>query len=215
MTGHLRKTEFVDLLDGALSPARARHLDHCAPCRARADQLRSALDRAAAADGIPEPPPGFWNDLSDRVRGAVAREPAPRANVWGGLRPWPARFAVAASAAAIALAAALWQARVPEPRGDGGVPIAARDAAPEPDALDSAAGTRLDAAADEEWALVLSVAEAAAPEDIHAAGVMLAPGSTERLALTLNDRERIELARLVEEAIKAPPSPRAGSESPL
>ena len=70
---HLTDIEFVDLVDGTLAPARARHLDACETCRASASAIRETLSRAADAE-IPEPSPAFLGPfLGARAGGRACR----------------------------------------------------------------------------------------------------------------------------------------------
>ena len=59
-----------------------------------------------------------------------------------------------------------------------------------------------DVEADDAWALVRVVADEVGWDDAQAAGLVAAAESVERLALELNDAERIELARLLEDELK-------------
>jgi hypothetical protein len=199
LSAHLRPAEFVDALEGALPPARGRHLAGCASCRAHAEQLRAALDAAEAGDPPVEPPPAFWTELSQRVHEAVAAEPAPRPAAFGWLQPPARRLALAGAAAAAALVVAVWQGSVPGPRPADTrqpAPVDARATVEEPGDAGS------DTVTDEGWIVVLSVADEATPDALDAAGVALRPESVDHLTSTLTDRERLELARLVEDAMK-------------
>ena len=70
---HLTDVELVDLLDGTLAPARARHLDACETCRASASAIRETLSRAADAE-IPEPSPALLGAfLGARAGGSACR----------------------------------------------------------------------------------------------------------------------------------------------
>ena len=87
--GHFTESEFVDLIDGTVLPARRAHLDSCDACATHAAELAASVAEAAQAD-VPEPPPFFWTQFSGRVRDAVEREAAKPALLrWPSARaPW-------------------------------------------------------------------------------------------------------------------------------
>ncbi len=68
---HPESEELIDLVDGELSPSRAEavesHIEACDTCRSYVESLRHAFS-LLAQDAVPEPPPGFWAYLPDRVR---------------------------------------------------------------------------------------------------------------------------------------------------
>src|SRR3954470_20468248 len=76
---HLSRDQILAAVEGR--GEQTAHLDNCRACRTHVEELRQVLALAAstAADDVPEPSPLFWNYLSERVRGAVAAEPAPQA----------------------------------------------------------------------------------------------------------------------------------------
>ena len=200
MTSHLRDTEFIDRLDGVLPAARQQHLDGCAACRGRLDAIEQAL-AATSVDTVPEPSPLFWDHLSARVRGAIAAEPQPPP-VWRQLVTAPAFGVMAAGAAVVCLlVAASWQVGLAPsmPTTTTSPPVveqSTQSAQAPPEAIE-------DLDADEAWALVRSVADELEVSDIDAAGIAPRPGAAERVAYELSDLERVELATLLEEEIKA------------
>jgi len=77
---HLSPDQFVDIADGMLVESDVPHLGACAVCREQLASLRSMMSEAADVEA-PEPSPLFWNQLSSRVRDAVAEE-ASRRRSW-------------------------------------------------------------------------------------------------------------------------------------
>jgi hypothetical protein len=106
-----RLSAFVDgdLTAGELASVR-QHLEACAACARRAEEL-GALARATRALDVPEPPPTLW----PAIAGALAREDdgalarARRWDRWLSLRP----FGVGALAGAAAVATIVFVARAP------------------------------------------------------------------------------------------------------
>jgi hypothetical protein len=208
---HLTDDELVDFAEsGVLPDQRLSHLNACASCRSRANDLRAALDAAASVD-VPEPSPLFWDRLSARVRDEIAAEPVPGG--WRTLRPaWHPRTWALTAAAILVAAVSIWQAvprdRAVDPTATANVPPATARGA------DATAPARTaesdladlsdppDAADDDAWALVASVADDLDLDAAHEAGLAARPGSAERVALTLNDAELAEFVRLLEHELK-------------
>jgi hypothetical protein len=186
---HLSPSEFVDLLDEGLDPARAEHLAQCHACRAQANGLQSTLTDARS-DGMPEPSPLFWDHFQKRVQHAVDAEPSPRRS-WRLLRPMPALITVMVVAVTIATVALY-------PRGAHDAPaLVPLDVAP-PAAIVPA----VDSPDDPAWMLLRDVAADMAIEDAPDAGMTLGPGETENAILQLTPDERNELGRLLQDALK-------------
>src|SRR5687768_10611474 len=101
---HLKETEFVDLLDGALAPSRVAHVSTCPECTAQLDALRATL-AAVAADVADDPSPLFWNAFPARVGLAIDQQP--RAKSWAP-RPVFAALGCAAALLMVIAGAALW-----------------------------------------------------------------------------------------------------------
>jgi hypothetical protein len=94
---HLDRPRLLALAEGTPDPDGAAHLVRCERCRDAVAGLRATLE-ALAAGAVPEPSPLFWEQFSNRVRDAVAEQPAPVE------RRWP-RLAVAAAVAATMIVA--------------------------------------------------------------------------------------------------------------
>jgi hypothetical protein len=116
-----------------------------------------------------------------------------------------AQWGALAGAAALVLAIVVWRT-APALRVSEG-PIAPQVAATGSTSKDDAhAMTAYETFAhletDEAWAIVRSVADELATEDMNAAGVTARPGSAEYMVASLSENERSELAQLLEDAIK-------------
>jgi hypothetical protein len=195
---HLAGHELVDALDGTLEPRRLAHAVSCHICAAQVEELRAIAGEVAAVD-VPEPPAFFWNQLSARVRAAVAEEqpPEPWSLAW---RRW-SRPAVAAAAGlvflgTIASLTGLW----PPSSGTSEAPPAVAlqtpaDVEPEEDVF-----AQIDN--DEAWALVRTLAEDLDDDAMEREGVSARPGAADHLASELTAAERMELARLLQEQLK-------------
>ena len=193
---HLDEAEVVDLIDGALAPSRAEHVDECDACRARVVMLRSALADVRTDEGH-VPSPLFWDHFAARVSDAVRSEaPIATGPAWIAWMRSPATaWATSASIAVLLMVTALWRATLhaPVPYRDTPATIAAT--VPLAEAPD-------DVEADRAWAVVRTAADDLAWEDVTAAGITAHPGSAERVALELTAPERAELARLLESEMK-------------
>lgn len=190
---HLTPEQLLDVADGTRVDREFPHLQSCAFCARRISELRGAIE-AAAEVSVPEPSPLFWNHLSERVRTAVAEEL--RAERPGFLSHGWWRFAAAAAVvAAVVLMVGPSLRRVPAP--------GTTDSSSEP----SAELLRADAvpAFDEDPALTL-LADLSAGMDWEAAaeaGLVPTEGAVDGVVLALSDEERIELHRLLQEALAA------------
>src|SRR5262245_32722942 len=114
---HLRDTEFVDWLEGRLAAARARHLDGCERCSARARDLRN-ISELAADDATPEPSPLFWDHFAARVADAIREEPrlTPPGPQWlDRLRHPVSMWSGAAAVAILMIATVVWRATLHAP----------------------------------------------------------------------------------------------------
>jgi hypothetical protein len=192
---HLSDTEFTDLLDGRLPPSRAAHLEVCAACRDQAGAIRAAHDWLAR-ETVPEPSPLYWEHMAARVGEAIRQpEDGPARTASGWLPRWAAW--AGGAVCAILLLAIAW-ARLPA----GSTP-ALPQASPDLAAIARAAADfREEMDNDPEWSVVRAAAADLEWEDIPAAGIAPTPGAAEMVILELNDDERAELARLLEEEMK-------------
>jgi hypothetical protein len=97
MLGHLKGSEFVDVLDGIeIAAKRTRHLESCAACRDTLATLGEVHDDVAAADVNPldhEMAQVDWDGLRSSVRdGLLSRsvERSSRVRRWTGMAMKPA-----------------------------------------------------------------------------------------------------------------------------
>jgi hypothetical protein len=196
---HLRESEHVDLLEGTLPSSRRAHLADCAACRQQAEELRAAMERTRDVE-VPEPPPFYWEQLSARVRASVASEPPPGTAFWHRLTLTGPRLAAVAAVVSIVVAVAVWRGQAPA-TGDGAATSRPAESAssiaerPEDDGFG-------DIEADENWALVRTVADDLSFDAIDAEGIAPRPGSAEALAYSMSEMERIALAQILEDEMK-------------
>jgi hypothetical protein len=181
MTNHLRPDEFVDALDGTLSPARDAHLGECAHCRAELDDLLS-IQHEAQTDHAPEPSPLYWDHFSARVREATAHEKRTLEPWWR--RGWQPIAVLTAAAAAIVLMLQMGSTPaivVPTP-----TPVTAT----------------VDGASDDDgsWDIVMGLASEIAWDDIRDA-VTPAAGAADLAIEELTGAQREALVRLLKQEI--------------
>ena len=191
---HLSPSAFVDVLDGAVAETDVPHLASCAPCRQQLEALRAAWHSATNAD-VPEPSPLFWNHLSSNIRDAVAREPRPVAFWWRIEWSWRVAGLASATVAAVVVAFMLRPpagplvntgsekqsvetSMVASVIADGGEPL------PDDDSL----GFVADLASGLDW------------DGVSALG-LVARGGADEAAAEINEGERVELRRLLNEAL--------------
>lgn len=193
---HLDESEVVDLIDGALAPSRAEHIDECDACRARVVMLQSALADVRTDEGQ-VPSPLFWDHFAARVSDAVRAEPPIATGpAWIAWTRSPATaWATSASIAVLLMVTALWRATLQAPVPHRDAPATVVATVPLPVTPD-------DVEADRAWAVVRTAADDMAWEDVAAAGITAHPGAAETVALELTAPERAELARLLESEMK-------------
>ena len=187
---HLTPDELVDAVDDTLAPARQIHLTSCAQCRGQASQLAAVLSEARAVD-VPEPSPLFWDRFSDRVRTAIADEPAVPARTTRWFE-WPVLVPVGALGILVAALTAV------VPHGTGGVTraqlaIASSSQAPIA-AFDSEA----------HWALVSEFVGDLDVDSARDAGIGTSPGTADGAVLQLTSSEQQELVRLLRQELQRP-----------
>jgi hypothetical protein len=204
---HLTDVELVDLVDGTLAPARARHLDACETCRASASALRETLSRAADAE-IPEPSPLFWEHFSARVQEGVRAESMAPSGWFGWAQSTSVKWAMSGALLTLVLVAVVWRASAPRPASTASGPVAtASSTGPaDPDAFDPDL--------DEAWALVRTVADDVARDtpasdeiawdEVATEGFGVRPGAVEHAMVALTGDERSELLRLLQAETKQP-----------
>lgn len=202
---HLDDLELVDALDATLVDTRVGHLDACADCRARVDALRATMSRVAD-DRVPEPSPLFWDHLSARVREKVRGETPRRTR--SPLSEWllatpSVKWALSVGVAVVVLAGVV---RLLAPGPMPAVPSATGITVPVAASLpDTSEPVNLDGTdPDPAWDLVRTVADEVSQDDDLTAALAVRPGSADRAALELNDAERGELLRLLQQEARRP-----------
>jgi len=196
---HLAGHELVDALDGTLDSRRLAHAASCHTCSEQVEEVRAIAGDVRAVE-VPEPPAFFWNQLSARVRAAVAEEQRPGRwalawRRWG--RPALAIAAAVVIAGTIASLTGLWPSSSGTSAPPPAVALQTQDD-PEPD---EDVFAQIDS--DEAWALVRTLAEDLDHDEMEGEGVSARPGAADHLASELTAAERIELARLLQEQLKS------------
>jgi hypothetical protein len=190
---HLSPDMFIDLLDGTVDEAGVPHLAQCAACRKQLDDARSAW--VAAQDVVvPEPSPLFWDHLSRRVSTAVAVEPI------GGSRRWNWRFALISTAATAAVVVAV-VLRLPPQRATPAAPVVS---SPSASTLESGAIALEPLPDDPSLTFVADLASNIEWDSADAFGLPTG-GDADRVVAEMNDDERAELRRLLNEELGSRP----------
>ncbi|HKY34108.1 MAG TPA: hypothetical protein VJV23_16380 [Candidatus Polarisedimenticolia bacterium] len=119
--GHVHDDHLVLIHYGEEAPAGARrHLEGCAACRTRLEELRQVLALVGAAP-VPERGPGYgaavWRRLQPRLSSPARPEGASRPAAW-----WRGRMALAASLLIMLMAAYLAGRIGGGPAPDGSIP---------------------------------------------------------------------------------------------
>jgi hypothetical protein len=191
---HLNAEELIDLAEGARAQELAPHLLQCESCREQLAALREAMSAAAGVEA-PEPSPLFWRHFSERVREAVAAERVPRPALMAGLRwVWPAA-GILAAALAVAVYVDVFDTQ-PAP-----VQSSSTGGAGSTVVETSVIGSPLD---DPSLELVTGLAEQLEPEALGEIGWSHHFGALDEAVGTLTDDERLELHRLLQEALARP-----------
>ena len=199
---HLTPEQMLDVADGARADREFPHLQSCATCARQISELRGAIE-AAAEVSVPEPSPLFWDHLSERVRAAVAEEERRDERPGFLSQGWWRLAAAAAVIAAVVLVVGPSTLLGPGPALRRVPAPATADSSSEP----TAELWRADVvpAFDEDPALTL-LADLSAGMDWEAAaeaGLVPAEGAVDGIVLALSDEERLELHRLLQEALAA------------
>lgn len=193
MTRHLNAEELVDVLEARAATRAWVHVERCADCRGRVDEL-TEMRRAVADVAVPEPSPLFWHHLSARIHEAVEGERRQAGVTWR----WPLRFAVPAVAMAAAVALLLASLTVLRTRTETAPDTTLAEFAALMEEAEAPIETQN---ADPAWELVMAVAEDAQWDDFSDEG-LVRPGTADLGLLQLSAAERLELARLLNEELK-------------
>ena len=154
------------------------------------DEIIAALRQV----DVPEPSPLFWNHLSQRVREAVANEPAPAPG-------WINRLNVAWAAGVFGAVAVVVLAVVVTVHRGGrhevdSVPAAVTNGVAQ---VNDALPTLQD---DASWAVMGDLASQLNLEDAAAAGLIATPGSAEQAVGQLSQDEQQAAVELLQQAIR-------------
>ena len=186
---HLTPEELLDVAEGTRSIASAPHLEKCEACRQQLDELRDVM--VSLEIDVPEPSPLFWDHLSARVREAVAADHG-RARSWFGFRRWSGGLAAAMTVVVVAIAVSL-STRTPTPA----VTHVPTSVVAEPVAEVGSSPTGDDPS-------VIRLGDLAGGLDWDSAaevGITMEVGAADSAVAELSEAERIELQRLLREAI--------------
>jgi hypothetical protein len=193
--GHLSPEELIDVAEGARSEASAPHLWTCVACRQQLAELREMITAVESDAGVPEPSPLFWDHLSARVGEAIAAEPRASAS-WRSFGPLSWSLAGALSVAVVAIAVSLTI---------GTTPRRIDKTAPTITTSDTAADAGAVSAADDPSLSLLADLAGSLDWDIAAdTGITMEVGTADGTFPELNDAERVELRRLLREAMARP-----------
>jgi hypothetical protein len=186
---HLSPDQLLDVAEGTRTGREFPHLESCPVCARHLADLRSAI--AAASDvQVPEPSPLFWDHLTARIRTAVADSHPPSRSMWLGGAWW--RLAAAAAVLGATLLV-VWPASPRVSVGTGAPTLASADPTQDDDVR----------AFDDDPALAL-LADLSVGLDWDAAseaGLVPSVGTADRVVFTLSVDERVELRRLLQEAL--------------
>ena len=188
---HLPPDLLIDIAEGTRPESSASHLAECGECRRQLAELREMMAVAVSAE-MPEPSPLFWDHLSARVRTAVAEDverPAPWARVLNA-RVLAGSLGLIGAAAVLAMAVSM---------RTGNVPATTVTLTPPPVAAPADVATD-----DPSLTLLTDLADGldwdAAVDD----GLTVPVGAADVVVADLSDAERVELRRLLREAMSAP-----------
>ena len=184
---HLSPEALLDVAEGTAAEDRYPHLADCATCRDQIAELQAAM--TAVAVDVPEPSPLFWDHLSDRVSEAIAAEGAAPESGWTFRKMmWPL---VAAATAAVVILAVSFSSRQST---DTGAVV---------DSVATAQPANVDSIVVDDPSLEL-LADLAGDLDWDAAaeaGMTMEVGAADEALSELTGAERIELQRLLREAM--------------
>lgn len=194
---HLTSDELVDAVEDALAADRLAHVASCVECRDEVARLGAMLSETRALE-MAEPSPLFWDHFSDRVREAVATEPAPGRRQPPWLPQWM-RLPVLVPLTGMAILLLTLVTGVPRVR--------VADVSSETRLATSAASslTEEDAAltADAGWAVISDLIGPMEFETAQQAGLVAAPGAADHAVLLLTAAQQQELVRLLRQELKA------------
>jgi len=206
MSAHLTPEQFVDLAEGTQPEPAVSHLAACDACRKELADLRAMMTAAADPDGVPEPSPLFWNQLSSRVRAGVEQDARPRS--WRERLMQPLLLVPSLAAALAMLLAVVLMPRealapAPAPIPSTGI-VVANATLPSLPPL-----APLGATDDPQLTFVAAFATPADWDEMADEVALSAAGATDADAVvgTMTIDEQRELQRLLAEEMAQPPAP--------
>ena len=189
---HLSPDQLLDVAEGTRSVHEFPHVESCAVCARQLADLQSAIGAATEVQ-VPEPSPLFWDHLSARIRTAVADDGrSAKPSAWSGRAWWP--WATAAALVGVVLVV-LWpgSSRVPAPGGSSAPAVASVA----PPAIDD--GRAFDD--DPALALLADLSSGIDWDAASEAGLVPADGTVDSVVFAMSAEERVELHRLLQEAL--------------
>jgi hypothetical protein len=195
---HLTSGELIDLAERTREESSDPHLQSCNACRQELAVLRSAMSAAAEVE-VPEPSPLFWKHLSERVHDAVAAEGAPSSRFlapgWAMALSWWRGWAVAGVAAAVMISIYVTTPLPADPAPD------TQDMSVVPPELEAIPLPLAGIADDPSFALVADLTSQMDAAAFDETGWTSHAGAVDEAVDALTDDERVELQRLLEEAL--------------
>jgi hypothetical protein len=180
---HLTPDQLIDVMDRAAGAEAHRHLEECASCRSQLDGLSMAL-RGSRETDIPEPSPLFWDHFSARVRAAVDDEALPS-------RPWPRWFTVPVLAPIAGLAMVIAVLAMTLNRSTTPLPLE----------LAESQGSDI-LLSDDGWTLVADAVGDLDWDTASEAGLIVEPGTVDRVVMDLSADEQQALTALLQAALR-------------
>ena len=189
---HLSPDQLLDVAEGTRVEREFPHLESCAVCAGQLADVRSAIGAAAEVQ-VPEPSPPLWVHLATRIRTAVAEDDRTATpSTWAGRAWW--QWTAAAAVLGIILVV-IWpgSSRVSAPGGASVPAVTSLDPTTVEDVR----------AFDDDPALAL-LADLSSGLDWDAAleaGLVPVDGTVDSVVFAMSAEERVELHRLLEEAL--------------
>ena len=189
---HLNEDELIDVAEGIRAESSVAHLASCEQCRQQAADLRAVMSTVADVE-VPEPSPLFWDHFSSRVSEGVADVTGRRTSRAPAWRTW--RLVLPAFALAAVIVAAIVTLG-----GPVAPPSPVQQTAVEAGAVETVAPLGEDAS-------LSLIADLAGDLDWDAAvdaGLTTRDDAVEWVLLEMNADERLELQRILKQALAKP-----------
>ena len=191
---HLSSEALVDLAEGTQPEQAFPHLATCARCREELIALRLVRSTAADTD-VPEPSPLFWDHLSERIHEAVRSDRPASGRRWTA--PWASWRSVALGGVAglVFVVVLGWEIVARRGVDRGTLSVVAR-----------ASDRQVDTQSENEapFTFVVDLAESLDWETAAEAGLTTRRGMIDDTLTELSSDERLELQRLLNEALSKP-----------